>query len=131
MVERTRYRLVGLIEWLIAAGSVAALLAAAAAVFGDVRTVRPVIPVIAGAAATPIVPAGVRSGAISVPLLVLPDGLMLEVGAPASSLGPLGRSATSAFEQTATAQRETRTYHYAGMEFMVVIAHDRIVAIFR
>ena len=129
MVE-TRFRLVGLIEWVIAAGSVAGLLVVGAAIFGDFRSVRPVIPVIAGAAAVPIVPAGVRSGSVSVPLLVLPDGKSLAVGAPTSSLDPLG-TVESAFERTTAGQRETRAYRYAGMEFVVVIADDKIVAIFR
>jgi hypothetical protein len=129
MVE-TRFRLVGLIEWVIAAGSVVGLLAVGLAVFGDVRAVRPVMPVIAGAATVPIVPAGVRSGSVSVPLLVLPDGKSLAVGAPVATLDSLG-TGESAFERTPAGQRETRAYRYAGMEFVVVVADDKIVAIFK
>src|SRR6476469_936570 len=89
MVEKTRLRLVGLVEWAIAAGAVIGLLAAGAVVYGDFRTVRPVVRVIAGSASHPIVPAGVRPGAVSVPLLVLPDGQTVKVGALASSLNRL------------------------------------------
>lgn len=129
MVE-TRFRLVGVIEWLIAAGSVVGLLAVGASVVGDFRTVRPVIPVIAGAAAPTLAPATIRSGSVSVPLLVLADGKSLAVGAPAAALAPLG-AAVSTYERIGVRQRETRAYHYAGLEFVVVIADDTIVAIFR
>jgi hypothetical protein len=130
MVEGTRFRLVGLIEWVIAAGFVVGLLAVGAAVLGDFRAVRPVVPVIAGASVAPVVPASVRSGSVSVPLLVLPDGKTLTTGAPTASLDALGHGET-AFERTTAGQRETRAYRYAGMEFVVVIADDKIVAIFR
>lgn len=133
MVEGTRFRLVGLIEWLLAAGCVVGLLAIGAAVSGEFRGVRPIIPVFAGAAQPQIVPADVRSGAVSVPLLTMPDGKTLAVGAPASTLDDLGPKATSrvGFERLDIGQRETRTYRYSGMEFIVVVADDTIVAIFR
>src|SRR5690349_10553453 len=55
MVEVTRFRLVGLVEWAIAAGAVAALLGVGAVIYGDFRSVKPVVRVIAGAAAGPLV----------------------------------------------------------------------------
>ena len=134
MVEVTRFRLVGLVEWAIAAGAVAGLLAVGAVIYGDLRTVKPVVRVIAGAAARPVIPAGIRSGAVSVPLLVLPDNLTLRVGAAASSLDVLGAAALTApvaFERTDEGQRESRSYRYAGMDFVVVVAADKIVSIFR
>jgi len=134
MVEKTRFRLAGLVEWAIAAGAVVGLLAAGAVVYGDFRTVRPVVRVIAGAISHPAVPAGIRPGAVSVPLLVLPDGKTVNVGALASSLDVLGLGALVApiaFERTDEGQRESRSYRYAGMDFVVVIAEDKIVSIFR
>lgn len=133
MVEVTRFRLIGLVEWAIAAGAVAGLVGTGAVIYGDLRTVRPVVRVIAGAAPIPITPAGLKSGAVSVPLLVLPDNSTLRVGAPASSLETLvaALAAPVAFERTDEGQRESRTYRYEGMDFVVVVAADRIVSIFR
>jgi len=134
MVEVTRFRLIGLVEWAIAAGAVAGLLGTGAVIYGDLRTVKPVVRVIAGAAPTPVTPAGLRSGAVSVPLLVLPDNSTLRVGAPASSLDALGAAALAApvaFERTDEGQWESRTYRYEGMDFVVVVEADRIVSIFR
>jgi len=132
-MEGIRFRLVGLIEWLLAAVCVVVLLAVGAGVAGEFRSVRPVIPVIAGAAQLQIVPADLRPGAVAVPMLTMPDGKTITLGAPAASLAVLGPGAVShaAFERGDAGQRESRTYHYAGMEFVVVTADDKIVAIFR
>jgi hypothetical protein len=133
MVEGTRFRLVGLVEWLLAAGLVIGLLALGAVASGEFQRVRPVVPVIAGAARAQVVPAGIHSGAVSVPMLVLPDGRTLLVGDPASSVAILKSQPASpvTLEHGATGQQASRTYHIAGMEFVVVTADDRIVAIFR
>jgi len=80
-----------------------------------------------------VVPAGIHSGAVSVPMLVLPDGRTLLVGDPASSVDVLKSQPASpvTLERGDTGQQASRTYHIAGMEFVVVTADDRIVAIFR
>src|SRR3954470_11255705 len=133
MVEGTRFRLVGLVEWLLAAGVVIGLLAGGAVATGEFQRVRPVVPVIAGAARPQIVPAGLHAGAVSVPMLALPDGRTLLVGDPASRLAVLNSkpAAPVTLERSDTGQHESRTYHIAGMEFVVVTADDRIIAIFR
>lgn len=133
MVEGTRFRLVGLLEWLLAAGCVVGLLAVGAVISGEFRNVRPIVPVLAGAAQPQIIPADIRPGAVSVPLLTMPDGKTLAVGAPASTLDALGPKASSrvGFERLDIGQRETRTYRYSGIEFIVVVADDKIVAIFK
>jgi hypothetical protein len=133
MVEGTRFRLVGLVEWLLAAGVVLGLLAAGAVASGEFQRVRPVVPVFAGAARPQIVPAGIRAGSVSIPMLALPDGRTLFVGGPASSLDVLHSkpAAPVTLERSDAGQYESRTYHIAGMEFVVVTADDRIVAIFR
>jgi hypothetical protein len=134
MVEGTRFQLVGLLEWLIAAAAVVGLLAVGNVVSRDFRSVRPVVPVIAGAARSALFSALARPGAVSVPILVLPDGRTLAVGDPESALEFLGaraESAPAAFERLDSGQRELRTYQYAGMDFMVVTVADKIVAIFR
>ena len=135
MVEGTRFRLVGLLEWVIAAAAVVCLLAVGSVVSREFSGVRPVMmPVIAGAARAAVFPALARPGAVSVPMLILPDGRTLTVGDPESSLdvlGPRAESAPAAFERFDTGQRELRTYQYAGMDFMVVTVADKIVAIFQ
>ncbi len=58
----------------------------------------------------------------------------MNVGAPSSSLDVLGLEALVApiaFERTDNGQRESRSYRYAGMDFVVVIAEDKIVSLFR
>jgi hypothetical protein len=133
MVEGTRFRLVRLVEWLLAAGVVLGLLAVGAVAAGEFQRVRPVVPVFAGAARPQIVPAGIHPGAVSIPMLVLPDGRTLLVGDPASSLDVLHSkpAAPVSLARSDTGQYESRTYHIAGMEFVVVTADDRIAAIFR
>ena len=82
----------------------------------------------------PIAPPNLRAGAISVPELVLPDGKRLTRGgpvAPLSALGPRAQSGPTAIERIGDGQRESRTYRYAGMEFVVVTAGDQIMAIYR
>jgi hypothetical protein len=58
----------------------------------------------------------------------------VNVGASAASLNSLGVEALvapAAFERTDEGQHETRSYRYSGMDFVVVIADDKIVSIFR
>jgi hypothetical protein len=134
MLEGTRFRLVGLIEWVIAAGCVCGVVMCGAIVAAEFRSVRPIVPVIAGAAdARVISAANVRPGAVSVPELVLPDGRRLTVGASASLVDAFApaQSGPTVYERAEQGQRESRTYRYAGMEFVVVTAADRVIAIFR
>lgn len=133
-MERTRVRLVEFVEWLVAAACVAAGLMIVAALAGDVHRVTPVVPVIAGAATAPAVPANVLPGSISVPELVLPDGKLLKVGTAAATLDGLGPQALAgpmAIDRTDAGERESRAYRYSGMEFFVVTANDTIIAIYR
>jgi len=135
-MEGIRLRLLDLVEWVAAAACVlAVLLAMAVASAGrQFVNVRPVIPVNAASARPAIVPANLRPGAILVPDLVLPDGKRISTGQPASSLdalGPLADTGPASTERDADGQRDSRSYRYAGMEFVVVTANDRIVAIYR
>ena len=133
-MERTRLPLVGLFEWAAAAACVLAVLVAAAAVSREFRHVQPMVSVNAEGASAPMVPANLRPGAIAVSELVLPDGKRLRVGEPAAALdllGPRAQSAPTATERDDAGQRESRTYRYAGMEFVVVTRNDAIIAIYR
>jgi hypothetical protein len=133
-MEAIRLRLVGLIEWVAAATCVFAVLAVAASVARELRSVQPIAPVRAAEAQAPIAPANLHSGAISVPELVLPDGKRLIRGGRANLLTTLGSRAQTgltAIERLGNTQRESRTFRYAGMEFVVVTADDQILAIYR
>jgi hypothetical protein len=110
------------------------VLVAIAGLAGEFRNVGPVVRVNAEGSQAPIAPANLRPGAISVPELVLPDGKRVSRGGLVSSLavlGPRAQSGPTAIERTTTGQRESRTYRYAGMDFVVVTAGERILAIYR
>ena len=133
-MESIRFRFAGLVEWAAAAAVVLGVLVAIAGLAGEFRNVGPVVRVNAEGAQAPIAPANLRPGAISVPELVLPDGKRVTRGGPGSALtalGPRAQTGPTAIERTATGQRESRTYRYAGMEFVVVTAGDQILAIYR
>lgn len=133
-MDGIRPRLLGLVEWLAAAGCVFVTVVAVASLSREVRHVRPIVPVKAEAARPPLAPGGLRPGAIAVPELILPDGKILSTGQSASTLGLLGPRAQSGpteVERDGSGERQSRTYRYAGMEFVVVTANDEIVAIYR
>jgi hypothetical protein len=133
-MERIRPRIIGFAEWAAAAACVLAVLILVAGVAREFRIVRPIVAVNAAPARTQIIPADLRPGAISVPELVLPDGKRLAIGDPAATLamlGPLAQSGPVVVERLVTGQRESRTYRYAGMDFVVVTSSDRIVAMYR
>ena len=132
-MDGIRPRLVGLIEWAAAAVCVLGMLIVGAGAYREVRQVQPIVPVNAEAAHAPVAPANLRPGSTSVPELILPDGKRLVRGSPASALtqlGPRAQNGPTAIERTATGQRESRAFRYAGMEFVVVTADDTILAIF-
>jgi hypothetical protein len=133
-MERTRVRFVALSEWLVAAACVAGAIAAAGVFAGEFRTVRPIVPVIAGAAPVAVAPPTLHPGAIVLPLLVLPDAKELSVGSPTSvldALGPFAQDGPTVTEREGGKVRETRRYRYAGVEFVVVTSGDRIIALYR
>ena len=137
---RSRLGLASFVEWLIAAAVIALVLVGGAIAVREIRTVRPVTPVHAGApVAEP--PAGVPPRTVSVPMLVLADGKELRVGARLSEVAALvGQAAqvgADAVERAAGRERFTRTYDYIGSRFAVVFepanaaAEPRVVAIYR
>ena len=133
-MEGIRLRLVGLVEWVAAAACVFVVLAVAANVARELRSVQPIAPVKAAEAQAPVAPANLRAGAISLPELVLPDGKRLNRGGPAAvltTLGPRAQTGLTSIERFGATQRESRTFRYAGMEFVVVTADEQIIAIYR
>jgi hypothetical protein len=121
-----------------------AMLAAATAVVRELRTVSSVLPAISREtpepAPVPPTPAGVPSRAVSVPVLLLPDGKALRVGETVSAVGQLvGTSADTsppALERGPNGARITRFYERAGTRFVLVFepfeqdAEARIAAIY-
>jgi hypothetical protein len=134
LMEAAPPRLTALVEWLAAAVCVAGAVLVLGGASHGFRGVRPVEPVIAGAAPSPIIPAGLRPGSIAVPLVVLPDGKQLSVGSPVASLerlGPLAQDGPTVTEKAGAETTEARTYRYAGLQFVVVVEGQRIAAIYR
>jgi hypothetical protein len=132
-MQATRARVAAFIEWAVAAACIAALLAIGSVIVREFRTVRAVIPVSAREAVPPAaIPAGVPPRAVSVPMLLLPDGKDVHVGDTLSAIASrLGRQGGSRH-----AERLTRFYEHAGIEFVLVFepfqsgAKPRIAAIY-
>jgi hypothetical protein len=124
-MDATRARIGSLLEWILAAACIVAILALGSMAVREFRTVAAVTPVIAHEAALPDPPAAVPSRAISVPMLLLPNGLELRVGDPAaevvSRLGRQAEVAAPSIDRSAAGERVTRFYEQGGTRFVVVL----------
>ena len=124
-MDATRARFGSLLEWILAAVCIVAILAIGSIAVGEFRTVAAVTPVIAHEAALPDPPAAVPSRAISVPMLLLPNGVELRVGdAVAEVVSRLGRQAEVAapsIDRSAAGERVTRFYEQGGTRFVLVL----------
>lgn len=124
-MEATRARFGSAIEWLLAAAFIIAAVAVASMVVREFRTVSASLPVIAREAQTnPVVPAGIPSRAVSVPVLLLPGKKEVRVGdsvsAVASRLGRDAEVGSQTVERSRLGDRLTRFYEHAGMRFILV-----------
>ena len=139
-MDATRARFGSLLEWILAAVCIVAILAIGSIAVREFRTVAAVTPVIAHEAALPDPPAAVPSRAISVPMLLLPNGVELRVGDPAaevvSRLGRQAEVAAPSIDRSASGERVTRFYEQGGTRFVVVLepfaddAQVRVAAIY-
>ena len=139
-MDATRARFGSLLEWILAAVCIVAILAIGSIAVREFRTVAAVTPVIAHEAALPDPPAAVPSRAISVPMLLLPNGVELRVGDPAaevvSRLGRQAEVAAPSIDRSAAGERVTRFYEQGGTRFVVVLepfaddAQVRVAAIY-
>ena len=124
-MDATRARFGSLLEWILAAVCIVAILAIGSIAVREFRTVAAVTPVIAHEAALPDPPAAVPSRAISVPMLLLPNGVELRVGDPVaevvSRLGRQAEVAAPSIDRSAAGERVTRFYEQGGMRFVVVL----------
>jgi hypothetical protein len=123
-MEGTRVRVGSAIEWVLAAIFILAALAIGRVVVREMRTMSAAMPVIAREAAAPKAPAGVPARAISVPVLLLPDGKDVRVGDSVSQIAArLGREAEVGKQMVDRApfgERLTRFYEHAGTRFVLV-----------
>lgn len=131
----TPIRLRAVLEWLVAAVCVAAIVATAGIVSRDGARVQPVVEVIAGEATRPVAPAAVPPGAVSVPVLILPDGKELRVGVVAAAVvDAVGRGAqvgSELIEHDDRGRRESRAFTHLGMTFVVVTSDGVVVGLYR
>ena len=140
-MDAKRFGFGAIVEWLLAAGCVVAVLAAGAVVMRQVRTVATVTPVIAREAPAALIaaPAAIPPGAISLPFLVFTDGKEVRVGESLSDVvSRIGRGVgIPSVERAPNGERVTRAYEYGGRLFQLVFepfARDeepRLVAIYR
>jgi hypothetical protein len=123
-MEATRLRFGSMLEWVLAAAFVAGVLALGTLVVNGLRTVRAVVPVLAGPAPAGDTSAVIPSGAVSVPLLLLGNEREVRLGDRVSDvvarLGAAARAGVESLEQTAARERITRVYEYAGTRFVLV-----------
>jgi hypothetical protein len=121
----TRRRFESFLEWALAVTFMVALLGIGSVVVREIRTVNPVTPVIAREPAqTQVVPAGVPSRAVSVPMLLLADGNQVRIGdtvaAITSRFGRQAETRAPMSDHVSTGERLTRFYDYAGTRFSLV-----------
>lgn len=123
-MEATRLRFGSMLEWVCAAALVAGAVLLASTFVLEIRTVRPVVPVSAGAAPAHSTPAAVPPGAVSVPIIHLAGGREVRLGDRISDvtarLGAASRAAVESLERTASHEDITRVYEYAGTTFVLV-----------
>ena len=127
-MEATRVRVESVLEWVLAAACMLVALAVGSLVVREFRTVSAVTSVIAREAPLPApaapAPAAVPPRAVSVPVLLLPDGNAVRVGETLSEVAArLGRQAEAgaqAVERAPNGERLTRFYEHAGARFVLV-----------
>jgi hypothetical protein len=124
-MDATRARVSSLLEWLVAAAGIIAVLAIGSMLVRDFRTVSALTPVIAHEESLPEPPAAVPSRSVSVPVLLLSEGTALRVGDTAAELsvrmGAGAEVAPPAIDRTPSGDRVTRFYAQGGQRFAVVL----------
>lgn len=125
-MDATRSTAASLLEWIIAAICIFAVVAIGSRLAREFRLVTAVTPVIAHEASPPDdPPAGVPSRAVSVPMLLLSGGVEVHVGDTAdqveSRLGRDAEIATPNIDRMPSGLRVTRFYERAGTSFVLVL----------
>ena len=125
-MDEARARFGSLLEWILAAVFIAGMLALGSIAVSEFHTVSAATPVIAHEAPPlPDPPDAVPSRAVSVPILLLPNGVEVHVGDDEADLtSQLGRDAEVAspsIDRTPAGVRVTRFYERSGTRFVVVL----------
>jgi len=124
-MDARRASVMSLLEWLVAAAGMVAVLAIGSVLLRDLRTVSAVMPVIAHEEALPDPPSTVPARSVAVPVLLLADGAELRVGDTEDVLATrLRRDAEVApptIDRTPAGDRVTRFYAQNGQRFAVVL----------
>jgi hypothetical protein len=111
-MDATRARFGSLLEWILAAICIAATLALGSVAVGGFRTVSAVTPAVAADAPLADPPATVPSRAVSVPVLLLSNGVEVRVGDAAAEvaahLGSEAAVGTPSVDRTPMGERVTR-----------------------
>jgi hypothetical protein len=124
-MDAARARFGSLLEWILAAVLIATALAVGSIAVNGFHTVSAATPVIANEA-PPLSdpPASVPARAVSVPILLLPNGVEVHVGDAvaqvASQLGPDAEVASPSIDRAPDGERVTRFYERNGTRFVVV-----------
>ena len=124
-MEATRARFGSVLEWIVAAAFMVAAFFGGSVIMRELRTVDAAMPVIAREAVVNVVaPDGLPPRAVSVPVLLLPDGRQVRVGETFAAIaGRLGREAevgTQTVEPGRFGDRLTRFYEHQGTRFVLV-----------
>jgi hypothetical protein len=123
-MDATRKRVGSLVEWLVAGTCAAGAVALISFAVQEFRAVQAVVPVIAEEAPVQASVAGIPSGVVRVPLLLLGSGRQISLGEPlttvAERLGAAAQLVSESFEETSAGRRITRFYSDVGVQFILV-----------
>ncbi len=142
-MEAPRSRFGPFLEWLIAAGVIALVVAGVyqiGHIGRQVHDMRAITPVIAEERPPAEPPAGIPPRTVSVPILVLLDGTVLRVGdrlsEVASRVGLAAQLGPDVIERATRGERFTRFYESVGSRFALVLekldadSEPRVAAIY-
>lgn len=141
-MEASRVPVESILEWAVAAVLIAVIVAAGSSIARQVRSVTAMMPVMAREAPAPAppAPAGIPPRAVSVPMLLLPDGKAVHVSESLSQIAArFGRQAEvgiQSVERALNGERLTRFYEHAGTRFVLVFeplepdAEPKVTAIY-
>jgi hypothetical protein len=123
-MDVTRLRAGSVVEWAVAAGFLTATLLVGSLIVRELRTALPAAARVRAEERTPaVLPAGVPSRAISVPVLLL-GGTEIRVGDPLDRVTSVLNRSTEVGDQVVErgpiGERLTRFYEYAGTKFVLV-----------
>lgn len=122
-------RFAAVFEWLVAALFLSATIAVGALILRELNAPRPAATRPAVEPAPVAMPASTPAGAVSVPVLSLPNGVQVTIGdslsAVADRLGRASESAPQHIDRGAAGERLTRFYEVAGIRFMLIFEAPR------